>query len=84
MIPTLDLAQPQPMSSERAEPAATTGSGTIDFVSDAPLPEAAFTFLRRPNPAVMATVTANCRPVSVATWYLIEDDGLLMLCMNAD
>lgn len=32
----------------------------------------------------MATVTANGRPVSVATWYLIEDDGLLMLCMNAD
>ena len=51
---------------------------------DAPLPEAALAFLRRPNPAVMATVTATGRPVSVATWYLIEDDGLLMLCMNAD
>lgn len=32
----------------------------------------------------MATVTAKGRPVSVATWYLIEDDGRLMLCMNAD
>lgn len=32
----------------------------------------------------MATVTADGRPVSVVTWYLIEDDGLLMLCMNAD
>ena len=53
-------------------------------VSNAPLPESASTFLRKPNPAVMATVTANGRPVSVATWYLIEDDGLLMLCMNAD
>ncbi|MDV7243694.1 MULTISPECIES: pyridoxamine 5'-phosphate oxidase family protein [Rhodococcus] len=52
--------------------------------SDAPLPEAALTFLRKPNPAVMATVTSNGRPVSVATWYLREDDGLLMLCMNAD
>ena len=50
---------------------------------DAPLPEAALASLRKPNPAVMATVTATGRPVSVATWYLIEDDGLLMLCMNA-
>ena len=53
-------------------------------MSNDPLPEAALAFLRRPNPAVMATVTATGRPVSVATWYLIEDDGLLMLCMNAD
>ncbi|MCX2716116.1 pyridoxamine 5'-phosphate oxidase family protein [Mycolicibacterium sp. J2] len=49
-----------------------------------PLPETALTVLRKPNPAVMATVTSDGRPVSVATWYLIEDDGLLMLCMNAD
>lgn len=48
------------------------------------LPDAALAFLRKPNPAVMATVTAKGRPVSAATWYLIEDDGLLMLCMNAD
>ena len=53
-------------------------------MSNAPLPETALTFLRKPNPAVMATVTSDDRPVSVATWYLIEDDGLLMLCMNAD
>jgi hypothetical protein len=30
---------------------------------------------RKPNPAVMATVTSKGRPVSVATWYLIEEDG---------
>lgn len=53
-------------------------------MSDIPLPETALAFLRKPNPAVMATVTSKGRPVSVATWYLIEDDGLLMLCMNAD
>ncbi|SDC08006.1 Pyridoxamine 5'-phosphate oxidase [Mycolicibacterium neoaurum] len=34
------------------------------------------------NPAVMATVTSDGRPVSVATWYLMEDDSLIMLCMN--
>lgn len=53
-------------------------------VSDAPLPEAALAIVRKPNPAVMATVTSDGRPVSVATWYLLEDDGLLMLCMNSD
>ncbi|MDR6200905.1 PPOX class probable F420-dependent enzyme [Microbacterium sp. SORGH_AS428] len=51
---------------------------------EAPLPEAAFTFLRQPNPAVMATVTSKGKPVSVPTWYLIEDDGRIMLCMNSD
>lgn len=53
-------------------------------VSDMPMPETVLTFLRKPNPAVMATVTSDGRPVSVATWYLIEDDGLLTLCMNDD
>lgn len=56
----------------------------MDSVSDMPLPETALAFLRKPNPAVMATVTSDGRPVSVATWYLIEDDGRLMLCMNDD
>jgi PPOX class probable F420-dependent enzyme len=53
-------------------------------MSDTFLPEVARTFLRKPNPAVMATVTAKGLPVSAATWYFLEDDGLLMLCMNAD
>lgn len=54
------------------------------MVSDAPLSEAALAILPQAEPAVMATVTSNGRGVSVATWYLIEDGGLLMLCMNAD
>lgn len=49
-----------------------------------PLPEAALEFLRRPNPAVMATVNSHGTPVSVATWYLVEDDGRIMFAMNAD
>lgn len=48
------------------------------------MPEAVLASLRKPNPAVMATVTSSGRPVSVATRCLIEDDGHLMLCMNAD
>ena len=39
--------------------------------------------LRRPNPAVMATVAADGRPVSVATWYLFEDDGRVLLNLDA-
>jgi PPOX class probable F420-dependent enzyme len=39
--------------------------------------------LRRPNPAVMATVAADGRPVTVATWYLLEDDGLVVLGLAA-
>jgi PPOX class probable F420-dependent enzyme len=39
--------------------------------------------LRQPNPAVMATVAADGRPVTVATWYLLEDDGRVMLGLDA-
>jgi PPOX class probable F420-dependent enzyme len=39
--------------------------------------------LRRPNPAVMATVAADGRPVTVATWYLLEEDGRVMLGLDA-
>ena len=39
--------------------------------------------LRRPNPAVMASVAADGRPVSVATWYLLEDDGRVLLNLDA-
>ena len=39
--------------------------------------------LRRPNPAVMATLAADGRPVSVATWYLLEDDGRVLLNLDA-
>lgn len=53
-------------------------------MSDLPLPEAALAFLRKPNPAVMATVSKRGVPASVATWYLIDDDGHVLLCMNAD
>ena len=38
--------------------------------------------LRRPNPAVMATLAADGRPVSVATWYLLEDDGRVLLNLD--
>jgi PPOX class probable F420-dependent enzyme len=48
-----------------------------------PLPERVVELLRLPNPAVMATVAADGRPVTVATWYLLEDDGLVLLGLDA-
>lgn len=50
---------------------------------DTPLPDRVLDLLRRPNPAVMATVAADGRPVTVATWYLLEDDGRILLGLDA-
>ena len=48
-----------------------------------PLPDRISEFLRQPNPAVMATVAADGRPVTVATWYLLQDDGTVLLGLDA-
>ncbi len=48
-----------------------------------PLPEDVAALLARPNPAVMATVRADGQPVTVATWYLLEDDGRILLGLDA-
>lgn len=47
------------------------------------LPPKVAEMLRLPNPAVMATVAADGRPVTVATWYLLEDDGRVLLGLDA-
>jgi PPOX class probable F420-dependent enzyme len=52
-------------------------------VPSAPLPERIAKLLAQPNPAVMATVAADGRPVTVATWYLLEDDGTILLDLDA-
>jgi PPOX class probable F420-dependent enzyme len=48
-----------------------------------PMPEPVIELLRQPNPAVMATVAADGSPVTVATWYLFEDDGRVLLGLDA-
>src|ERR671921_1233075 len=50
---------------------------------DTPLPPRIVDMLRQPNPAVMATVAADGRPVTVATWYLLEEDGRVLLGLDA-
>src|SRR4051794_29609682 len=49
-----------------------------------PMPEQVVEMLRLPNPAVMATVASDGRPVTVATWYLLEDDGRILLGLDAE
>lgn len=43
-----------------------------------PLPAEVLTFLAAPNPAVMATLRKDGAPVSVATWYLLDGDRILL------
>ena len=43
-----------------------------------PLPPELDDFLRRPNPAVIATVKPDGAPHTVATWYLWEDGRILV------
>ena len=43
-----------------------------------PLPEDVRELLAKPNPAVITTLRADGQPVSVATWYLLDGDRLLV------
>jgi PPOX class probable F420-dependent enzyme len=43
-----------------------------------PLPEPVRELLSKPNPAVVSTLGAHGQPVSVATWYLLEGDRILV------
>jgi PPOX class probable F420-dependent enzyme len=49
-----------------------------------PLPEPVLELLRRPNPAVVAVLMPDGQPMSVATWYLLQDDGRVLLTMDAE
>lgn len=49
----------------------------------APLPADVAALLARPNPAVMATLASDGRPVTVATWYLLDEDGTVLLNLDA-
>jgi PPOX class probable F420-dependent enzyme len=43
-----------------------------------PLPDALRSLLAKPNPAVMGTLRSDGRPVTVATWYLLDGDRFLV------
>ena len=56
--------------------------GRVGPVPKPPLPDDVRDFLRRPLPAVMATLRSDGMPVSVATWYLLEDDDRVLVNMD--
>ena len=43
-----------------------------------PLPDETAALLAKPNPAVITTLGADGQPVSVATWYLLDGDRILV------
>jgi PPOX class probable F420-dependent enzyme len=47
-------------------------------VPSPPLPPEAVAMLRRPNPCVIATLRPDGTPVSTATWYLWDEDRVLV------
>ena len=47
-----------------------------------PLTAEAMDLLRSPNPAVIAVLRPDGQPISVATWYLVEDDGRILVNMD--
>jgi PPOX class probable F420-dependent enzyme len=53
------------------------------LVSSLPLPDKIRDLLAQPNPAVMGTIAADGRPVTVGTWYLLEPDGTILLGLDA-
>ncbi|MEP6665560.1 MAG: TIGR03618 family F420-dependent PPOX class oxidoreductase [Nocardioidaceae bacterium] len=44
----------------------------------APIPPRVMEMLRHPNPAVITCMRGDGQPVSVATWYLVDDDKILV------
>jgi PPOX class probable F420-dependent enzyme len=49
-----------------------------------PVPADILELLAKPNPAVMATIASDGRPVTVATWYLLEPDTTILLGLDAE
>ena len=43
-----------------------------------PFPDEVRELLAKPNPAVVATLRSDGAPVSVATWYLLDGDRVLL------
>jgi PPOX class probable F420-dependent enzyme len=47
-----------------------------------PFPDDVRALLAKPNPAVVTTLRSDGQPVSVATWYLLEDDDRVLVNMD--
>lgn len=51
-------------------------------MAEHPFPDDVRDLLRKPLPAVVATLRKDGMPVTVATWYLLEDDGRILVNMD--
>ena len=51
-------------------------------MADSPFTDDVRELLRKANPSVVATLRTDGAPVSVATWYLLEDDDRILLNMD--
>lgn len=49
-----------------------------------PIPSQFVEVLRRANPAVMAAIRTDGMPVTVATWYVWDDSGRILLNLAAE
>jgi PPOX class probable F420-dependent enzyme len=47
-----------------------------------PFPDHVRELLTKPNPSVVTTLRSDGQPVSVATWYLLEDDDRVLVNMD--
>ena len=47
-----------------------------------PFPDQVRELLLKPNPSVVTTLRSDGQPVSVATWYLLEDDDRVLVNMD--
>jgi PPOX class probable F420-dependent enzyme len=47
-------------------------------MTSAPLPQQTRELLAKPNPAVITSLRPDGQPVSVATWYLLDGDRILV------
>lgn len=47
-------------------------------MTNIPLPDDVRALLEKPNPAVITTLRPDGHPVSVATWYLVDGDRILV------
>jgi PPOX class probable F420-dependent enzyme len=47
-------------------------------VPTSPVPDELRELLAKPNPAVIATVRSDGHPVTVATWYVLDGDRILV------
>jgi PPOX class probable F420-dependent enzyme len=47
-----------------------------------PFPDDVRRLLTKPNPSVVTTLRSDGQPISVATWYLLEDDDRVLINMD--